>query len=281
MVDAYGCFPSDGVLHEMRSYLSLYDHSGKLVMENKTNKKRVFKESTARIMNNLLMNVTESGTASSITLKNMVDTAGKTGTSSANRDKLFIGYTPSYVAGIWCGYDNGSEIRSMSKSHLKIWDEIMNEIYDDTHEREVFSTEGLMQLPYCKDSGRAYSDVCIYDPRGSRMEYGYFSADNVPTGKCDRHVVLMYDSLTKAVACHGCPNENLVPVSLIYHTDRAFPKQITITDAEYVCRDIGRYDTRPIDYALPYFEYTIPDGVFVGRSKNKKQFNSNCYLHDD
>ena len=281
MVSAYGSFASEGMFHEMRSYISVYDHNDKLVMENKPKEKRIFKESTARIMNQLLMNVTESGTAVGITLKNKVDTAGKTGTSSGNKDKLFIGYTPRHVAGLWCGYDNGTQIHSMSKSHLKIWDEIMLKIYEDVHEREVFSTEGLDYLPYCMDSGREYSDTCVYDPRGSRLEYGYFAGENVPRGKCDRHVVLMYDSLTKAVASHGCPSEDLVPISLIYVTDRAFPKEIIITDAEYVCRDIMRYDTRPIDYALPYFEYTIPDGVFVGRSKNKKQFNSGCYLHDD
>ena len=281
MVSAYGSFASDGVYHERRSYISIYDHNDRLVMENKPKEKRVFKESTARIMNQLLMNVTESGTASSITLKNKVDTAGKTGTSSGNKDKLFIGYTPSYVAGLWCGYDNGLEIHSMSKSHLKIWDEVMLEIYENINERESFSTEGLEYLPYCMDSGREYSEKCIYDPRGSRLEYGYFSSENTPRGKCDRHVIMIYDSLTKAVASHGCPGEDLVPISLIYIPDRAFPKEIIITDAEYVCRDIMRYDTRPIDYALPYFEYTIPDGVYVGRSKNKKQFNSGCYLHDD
>ena len=281
MVSAYGSFASEGMFHEMRSYISVYDHNDKLVMENKPKEKRIFKESTARIMNQLLMNVTESGTAVGITLKNKVDTAGKTGTSSGNKDKLFIGYTPRHVAGLWCGYDNGTQIHSMSKSHLKIWDEIMLKIYEDVHEREVFSTEGLDYLPYCMDSGREYSDTCVYDPRGSRLEYGYFAGENVPREKCDRHVVLMYDSLTKAVASHGCPSEDLVPISLIYVTDRAFPKEIIITDAEYVCRDIMRYDTRPIDYALPYFEYTILDGVFVGRSKNKKQFNSGCYLHDD
>ena len=78
-----------------------------------------------------------------------------------------------------------------------------------------------------------------------------------------------------------CPRENIVGVALLNIPDRAFPKEIIITDAEFVYRDIERYTERPIDYALPYFEYSLPDGVYVGKSKNKKQFNSNCYLHDD
>jgi len=99
--------------------------------------------------------------------------------------------------------------------------------------------------------------------------------------ECDRHIICLYDSETKAIACDGCPKENLVAVSLISVEDRAFPMEITVTDAEFVYRDIGRYDKRPTDYALPYFEYTIPEGVFIGKSKEKKQFNSNCYIHDD
>ena len=113
------------------------------------------------------------------------------------------------------------------------------------------------------------------------MEYGYFTDDNLPEGKCDRHILCNYDTLAKGVASQGCPDEALAIVSLISVRDRAFPKEIIISDAEYVYRDIDRYTERPIDYALPYFYYTIPDGVFVGRSKGRKQFNSNCYIHDE
>lgn len=281
LAEAYSVFPGEGVRRDVRSYLFVYDHNGKMILNNEEEGARIFKESTARIMNRLLMNVVESGTAASITLKNKVEIAGKTGTSGENRDKLFIGYTPRYLAGIWCGYDNSSSISSMSKGHLQIWDEVMTEIYGDATERESFSTEGLLYLPYCKDSGKEYSENCIYDPRGDRQEYGYFTAENKPNGECDRHVLCYYDSETKAIASQGCPMESLLVVSLIAVKERAFPKEIIVTDAEFVYRDITRHDIRPIDYALPYFEYTIPDGVFVGRSKGKKQFNSNCYIHDD
>ena len=281
LTEAYSVFPNDGIWNKTRSYLYLYDHNGRVVLENTAEERRVFQQSTARIMNKLLMKVTESGTASAISLKDKVDCAGKTGTSSGNYDKLFVGYTPSLTAGIWCGYDNGTPIYKMAKSHLEIWDEVMCRIYEESYERETFSSDGLIKLPYCKDSGREYSENCIYDPRGDRLEYGYFTEDNRPIGVCDRHVVCMYDALTKGVACSGCPKEELVPVSLIRCDDRSFPKEIIVTDAEFVFRDLTRYDKTPIDYTLPYFQYAIPEGVFVGRSKGKKQFNSGCYLHDE
>lgn len=281
LTEAYCTFPSDGRWHKARSYLYVLDHNGKLILENKTEEKQVFKESTARIMNQLLMGVTESGTASSVELKNYVECAGKTGTSSGNRDKLFIGYTPSLTSGIWCGYDNSASAGALSKSHLRIWDDVMLLICDENYRGETFSTAGLSCLPYCMDSGELFSENCLYDPRGSRIEYGYFTEDNKPQMKCNRHVVCYYDSLTKGVACDGCPKDELVPISLIRCDDRLFPKEIIITDAEYVFRDVGRYEKRPIDYSLPFFQYSLPEGVYVGRSRGKKQFNSGCYLHDE
>lgn len=285
LTESYSALSCDGVWREAISYLFLTDYNGRVVIEKEQGEKRIFKSSTARIMNQMLMTVTEDGTAKKITLKSKVNTAGKTGTSGGNRDKSFIGYTPYYTAGIWCGYDNSDRaIPSVSKSHIEIWDEIMLAIHSDLEnddEIKKFSTDGLYKLPYCKDSGELYTDVCIYDPRGSREEYGYFTEDNRPKDECSRHILCAYDSETKAIACPTCPPENLVKVALLSVNDRSFPKEMTVTDAEFVYRDIDRYTERPIDFALPYFEYTIPDGVYVGRSKGKKQFNSNCYIHDE
>ena len=282
LTESYSVFSGEGVFHEAVSYYKVLDHNNKIVIDKTPAEKRVFKESTAQIMNLMLMRVSEIGTAKSLTIKNKVNTAGKTGTSGGSKEKMFIGYTPYFTAGIWCGYDN-SEKSVSGQNHLEIWDDIMTDIHEGLilNDAKEFSKDGLYYLPYCKDSGRLYSENCIYDPRGDRMEYGYFTMDNMPTGECDRHVKILYDTVTKGIASHNCPNENLTYVSLIYVPDRAFPKEIVVTDAEYVCRDLDRYTPMPIDFNLPYFYYSIPDGVFVGRSKGKKQFNSNCYIHDD
>lgn len=284
LTEAYSLFPGDGKMREVRSYLFVKDHKGIEVLKNKKVERQIFKPTTARIMTQMLMSVTENGTAEKITLKSKLETAGKTGTSGGNKDKIFVGYTPYYTAGIWCGYDDSRGVYSLSKSHLEIWDQVMTKVHDeliDTVNKEKFSTEGLVYLPYCRDSGEKFSEVCVYDPRGIRREYGYFTEDNCPGKECSRHVLVKYDSETKAVACEKCPSENIVMVSLIKADGRAFPKEVIITDAEYVYRDVYAYTKRPIDYALPYFYNEIPDGTFVGRSKGKKQFNSNCYIHDD
>lgn len=284
LTGAYTVFPRYGEYSRPRSYLAVFDDNGNLVLENTAESKRVFSTDTAQIMNQLLMRVTESGTAKQVTLDNLVDTAGKTGTSGNDKDRVFIGYTPYCTAGIWCGYPNKAKsIGSQSVSHLEIWDDVMREIHELLLGKEEvvrsFSTKDLKRLPYCKDSGNLYSVNCMHDPRGVRLEYGYFTADNKPIGDCQRHVLCMYDELTDAIATERCPKEHLRLIALLDISERSFPKEIYVTDAEYVYRRLELGTRLGDSYDVPYFVYTIDDGEFVGRSKGKKQFNSSCYLH--
>lgn len=286
LTEAYTVFSNDGTLQKCRSYTSVYNGNGECILDNSCDVKTVFTKETARIMNKLLMRVVDCGTAKSITLKNTVDTAGKTGTSGNDIDRLFVGYTPYYTAGIWCGYSGEAQsIGYQSITHLHIWDEVMKKVHEAKLEKteniESFSIDGLKYLPYCKDSGGMFSDRCIYDPRGERLEYGYFTDTNKPNLLCDRHILCLYDEITGGVAVTGCPEENLKSVSLLDVSERNFPIEIIVTDAEYVWRKLPEGTPPGASYDVPYFINILADGEFVGRGKNKKQFNSSCYLHND
>lgn len=287
LTECYGAFAAEGVLSKGRSYLKVVDSDGQEVLNNLPEQNRVFSEATAQIMNQLLSQVTDSGTARQITLKETVSVAGKTGTSGGNLDRLFVGYTPYYAAGIWCGYDNGTATPVSSPSHLRIWDEVMSEIHLSAlsvEKQRKFATDKTVYRSYCMDSGGLYTDNCIYDPRGTRQAYGFFTADNAPDSLCGRHVLCEYDSNEKGVATHGCPRENIVTVSLLDISDREFPKEIYVTDAEYVYRgECVANDKEPRvgieEGLLPYFYSELPDGTYVGISKRHRQFNARCPSH--
>lgn len=288
LTEAYTVFPSEGVLGSSRSFVAVYDNRGNLILDNKKEETRVFRAKAARIMNALLSNVTDSGTAKSVKLKKIVNTAGKTGTSGDDRDRIFVGYTPYYTAGIWCGFTEGAQpIGALKKNHLKIWDEVMTEIHkvelDGIRQDKIksFSYAGIQKCAYCKDSGKLYSHNCSYDPRGCRMDYGYFEEDNKPTGICDTHVLCYYDELAEGIATECCPSEYVKLISLLRINDRSFKKEIIISDADYVYMDMDEYSKMGDNYDVPYFINMIPDGEYVGRGKNKKQFNSGCYIHRD
>ena len=277
LTEAYSVFPNYGDRIESRSYLYVTDRHGDVILENNINKNHVFSETTGKIMNQLLLEVVKSGTARNLTVGNMVPVAGKTGTSGDNRDKVFVGYTPSLVASIWCGYDDRSSVGAVNPGILKIWDEIMIEIENKCKfdQGKNFNVDGLIYAPYCMDSGKKYSHNCIYDPRGSRMEYGYFASDDTSyLEECDTHIIVNYDIDNKGVAIICDENKEYSKVSLIKNVTRSFPKEVYITDAEYVYRDINLNHITPLDDdSVPYFYSTLKRGEYVGISNKKRQFN--------
>ncbi len=191
LTHAYTAFPSGGELRGGRMYYGVFQQNGEVLLDNAMTAKRVFKSSTASLMNKLLSEVAESGTARSITLKESVDTAAKTGTSSSNRDKLLVGYTPYFTAGIWCGYSDGSRgVYAQSPTHIEIWDQVMREIHEkassDTYSDTVrsFSNEGIVMSLYCRQSGSLARGGCI---SSGNAEYGYFISDNMPVQFCPVH----------------------------------------------------------------------------------------------
>ena len=283
LTECFGVFAADGELYRGRSYVKVTDTDGNVILDNPPEAKRLLAPTTARIMNQLLMGVVESGTASSLTLDSVVDTAGKTGTSGGSLDKLFIGYTPYLSAGIWCGFEDGGRAATgLSVSHLRIWDDLMLQLHSVRMRGETprgFSVEGLDYRPYCTASGGLYSDNCLLDPRGSTLAYGYFVPDNAPDTLCDRHVLCEYDTESKAVASPSCPRENIATVSLLLINDRAFPTEIYVTDAEFVFRETDA--PHSTDGEHPFFYYALPEGEYVGISRRKRQFNAGCEPHSE
>ena len=81
------------------------------------------------------------------------------------------------------------------------------------------------------------------------------------------------------MACENCPKENIVLISLIKNNERRFPIEVYITDAEYTYRDLDERGRRYHSYDKPYYS-SGNDYEFYGVSKGRKQYNSNCYLHE-
>ena len=231
LTESYTVFPSEGNLKKGRSYLRILDSDNNILYENKGGERRVAEKEAVRVMTQMLSRVVESGTASKITLKNLYDTAGKTGTSGGGKDKIFVGFTPYYTAGIWCGYpDNNLSVGTTEKNHFTVWDDVMKEIHEKTVNRneneKSFSVDGLVFASFCKDSGELFYENCEYDARGDRMDFGYFIKGTEPACECTRHIVLY---------------ENLFPfiskISLVRAPERDFPKEISIADEKYAYRE--------------------------------------------
>ena len=185
---SYSVFPSLGIKRACRSYIMVVDKNGENILFNNQKEQRIMKKETASIMTSLLEGVVEYGTAKSISLKEKISTAGKTGTSGGDKDRLFVGFTPYYTAGIWTGYrDRSSSVGNNDPSHLRIWDDVMSLIHtrEDIGISKDFSYEDLMEISFSSIDGNIWCYECEENPEFKRV--GYFSMDNKPEEYCDMH----------------------------------------------------------------------------------------------
>ena len=78
----------------------------------------------------MLFNAVNAGTGTEARLSNM-PVAGKTGTTTADCDRWFVGFTPYYVAAVWTGYDTPEKISCYGNPAAQIWRSVMAPIHAD------------------------------------------------------------------------------------------------------------------------------------------------------
>jgi penicillin-binding protein 1A len=103
MVSAYSAFPNKGVRVEPHMIRRVLDRDGNLLEEWEKTTFKVTSEYVALTMVSMMRGVIENGTATAARSLG-VPLAGKTGTVNDHTDVWFLGYTPTYVTGVWMGY---------------------------------------------------------------------------------------------------------------------------------------------------------------------------------
>lgn len=150
MAAGYATLQNDGVYREPTCITKITTADGDEVMSSSTKKRRVYSESAANAMTDVLQSVVTSGTGAGAKVPN-VDTAGKTGTTTSNRDGWFCGYTPYYTTAIWVGRDDNKIMSELSGgSYPKtIWSNFMNDIHSE------FSADKTLSGGYTDESTSA------------------------------------------------------------------------------------------------------------------------------
>lgn len=135
MAQAYTALANDGVFTYSRTYTMVKDRSGKIILDNQPQTIQAFSQNTARTMTYMLNNAATYGTGHESRLSNM-PVAGKTGTTSANRDRWFCGYTPYYTCAVWTGYDTPETMAFSGNPATQIWQKVMSAIHADLPRKE-------------------------------------------------------------------------------------------------------------------------------------------------
>lgn len=105
---AYTVFANGGMNSNRHAIQQLMDADGKIEWDARRDmpeRHRVLSEEATKSMNEMLVGVSEHGTARKAQLS-MTRVGGKTGTTQSYRDGWFVGFTGNYVGAVWFGNDS-------------------------------------------------------------------------------------------------------------------------------------------------------------------------------
>jgi len=139
--------------------------------------------------------------------------AGKTGTTSDDKDVWWVGYTPHLAGVVWMGHDQPTTMSNVAGGYQPalMWKQIMAVAHEGLAKTQFTKPSGIVgPIAVCVDSGKLPGEFCAKDPRGSRIRNEYFIKGTEPTQTCDVHVEEFVDSSTGLLATQFCPEELVV-----------------------------------------------------------------------
>lgn len=207
---AYATIADGGTYTHPRFYTRILDHDGNVLIDNTPETHTVLKETTAFLLTDAMKDVVTAGTGGRANFSGMA-IAGKTGTTTKNRDALFAGYTPYYTCVVWCGYDDNSPQNKSGQTNTPkiLWKNVMSRIHEGLEYKDFTQPDGIVTATVCKKSGKlAVEGLCDCDPRGSMVETEYFAAGTEPTEVCDHHISATICTISGMLANEFCPAEN-------------------------------------------------------------------------
>ncbi len=204
MSAAYATFANDGEYREPRLYTKIYDSKGNLVVDNTQETKQVMSEKTVNYINYCLYYAANSGTGGAAIFAGHA-IAGKTGTTSSNRDRWFCGYTAHYTAAVWCGYDQPEQISLGTNPAAQLWRKVMQPIHQGLEYTGLFNGNAMRGVSVCLDSGLIATAACSNDVRGAdRVSTALVYPEDVPKGTCTKHTNVEYCVSGGGVATEYC-----------------------------------------------------------------------------
>lgn len=210
---AYAAIASGGVYTKPRFYTKVLDHNGNVVLDNTPKSSRVIKATTAYLLTSAMEDVVNvsGATGNRVRFRELdLPLAGKTGTTTDNKDVWFVGYTPYLTAGIWFGYDHNKELENTS-IHMDLWRNIMEEIEKNYERKDFDKPDKIIQCDICTKCGKlAVHGMCDSEVGGNRIRKEYFAKGTEPTENCSCHVRVKVCTSSNMAPSSYCPENKVV-----------------------------------------------------------------------
>ncbi len=173
-ITAYSVFANKGVRQDPVSILKVKDSNGRELFEYKKKEgKRVLSEEIAFIISHILLDsnarATAFGTQSWLGVSGKTVSV-KTGTTDEKRDNWTVGYTPSFVAGVWVGNSDNSPMDPAIASGITgaspIWNKIMSHVLKNKSDEQPNKPDKVVALQV-----DAFAGGLPHGGQGTRSEY--------------------------------------------------------------------------------------------------------------
>ncbi len=223
MAAAYGTIANGGVYQEPLSFTKVLDAEQNVILDadQVRDVHRVYKESTAYLLIDILTDAVKSGTGTKAQISD-ITVAGKTGTNSDYGSVYFAGITPYYASTVFIGHDY--PVNKLKKGAsggdyaAPLWQAYMSEIHEGLENRAIFDADptslGLVKKTVCSVSGLLATDACSDDPDHKPVT-DWFYASDAPTTYCDMHVTLAVCQTSGGLATDFCPSNEVVKTSIV------------------------------------------------------------------
>jgi len=185
IVPAYATFANHGVWVQPHLITRVESNDGEILEEARIIQHEVLDPALAYLMTDLLQTTLAEGTGKNARWFGFQQTGGgKTGTTNDETNAWFCGFTPSYCAGIWVGFDRPIPMgynRTGARMALPIWARFMGRVTAEKGDEPFVVPPGIESRTICAHSGLLARSSC------DSLRAEVFLPDNMPVNLCDRH----------------------------------------------------------------------------------------------
>lgn len=236
---AYASIENKGTYREARTYTKVLDSDGNVVLDNTQSSNENMSEKTAYYLTYMMEETVKDGTGQEAQVPG-IDTAGKTGTTSDDKDRWFAGYTSYYTGVVWCGYDQPQEVvledDTIENPASVLFNKVMTKVHEGKQNKAFEKPTSVIDVEVCQDSGNLVNDWCTKDIRGDRTVTIQLDGSDVPTSYCSTHVEtdICTAGDTLHVANDSCKSRGTVTQYGLLNLSRQFPiAGIVVADQQY------------------------------------------------
>ncbi|MBK8166351.1 MAG: PBP1A family penicillin-binding protein [bacterium] len=164
VVASYCAFANHGVWADQYLISRVETVDGEVLFESRVNQHEAIDANEAYVMTSLLQSTLDSGTAAGARRNGFTRTgAGKTGTTNDNTNAWFVGYTPSFCAGVWVGFDEPTPMgrgATGSRMAVPVWAAFMGRVTARKGDEQFTIPPGIVDRMVCLRTGQLARSGC-------------------------------------------------------------------------------------------------------------------------